>query len=436
MSSNKRQVILMGALLLVLSAYLYQSRFYSTIGGGYSEPKKVKPLPGKNSVSGLAVSQDKNGTWIADFDYYYTGEPGSASLQLSVLPPDSLNPSFGEGPHLVTGLTPELGNHHVSNELPYPLQGGKTTKVLAALISYSTTRTEVARNEIDFEIEWPDLQTWQLHKQLINRKPAQNLEFAIKLIDSESDAALNQAKTVLEHLISEDSKFDAAYVELARVSMKTKWGPEGIHEAENLLESALRINPESVNAKILLGYVYAHQQNYGKAESLFVDSEKNNPRNLWLWSNWGEMLELQGKTDQAIVKYKTAITRPMTHDTYDRARIFAYTKLIAILNKKKNYDEVERTYKQRIAEFGPGSCYSYDYSRFLLYVRGNIPASIEVSRNALKKNCDDTKSREVLGLAEYVMWAATDDKTRTEHLDQARIYLPESAKAGNRKNTW
>ena len=254
--------------------------------------------------------------------------------------------------------------------------------------------------------------------------PEENFNRAVSLIDSEDQGQLGDAKQILERLIDRDPKFDAGYVQLARIAMKSNWGPEGLHQAETLLLSARQIRPESADAKILLGYVYTNQNRYPQAEALFAGAARSNTRNLWLWTNWGELLAAQGKYDEAIVKYREAISRPMTHDTYDRARSQAYTYLIAILEKRHDLDGMEALYKQRLAEFGPGSCYSADYARFMLQQRGDTQGAIDLARRALNKDCTDTDAREVLGLAEYVKWAGTTDPQRTESLNQARIFLP------------
>ena len=212
--------------------------------------------------------------------------------------------------------------------------------------------------------------------------------------------------------------------ELARLTLKSNWGPEGLHQAEDLLSSALQIRPDSANAKILLGYVYAHENRFAKAQELFTDVAASNPPNLWLWSNWGEMLAMQRNYNQAIAKYREAIARPVTHDTYDRARKFAYKRLLELLGQKKDLDGMEALYKQQVAEYGPGSCYSSDYARFLLQVRGDTQGAIDLARRALNQDCEDSPAREVLGLAEYVKWANATGPERAESLNQARIYLP------------
>jgi tetratricopeptide (TPR) repeat protein len=211
--------------------------------------------------------------------------------------------------------------------------------------------------------------------------------------------------------------------------MKLNWGIEGLHQAETLLLSASQIDPANVNSKILLGYVYAHQRRYAKAEALFAEAARTDTRNLWLWTNWGELLEMQGKTDQAMAKFREAISRPMNKDSHDRARINAYGRMLAILEQRRDFDSMEPLYKQQIADFGPAGCLSTGYSRFLLQVRGDTQASMDLSRRALKQQCNVSESRQLLGLAYYVQWAGDSGPSRAESLHQARIYLPAGSTA-------
>ncbi len=282
----------------------------------------------------------------------------------------------------------------------------------------------IATQTIDTVIDWPTFETMLQRQQLAQNSPESNLNRAVQLIDSESAPQLGEAKAILEQLINQNAKFDAAYVELARIAMKSNWGPEGLHQAEALLSSALQIKPASANAKILLGYVYSHQNRFAKAEVLFSEAATSDTRNLWLWTNWGETLAMQGKVEQAEAKYRRAITEPMTHDTYDRARAEAYRRLLELLQRRQDLDGMEALYKQRIGEFGPGSCYSSGYALFKLQVRGDTQGAIDLARGALNQNCEDSEARQILGLAEYVKWAGASGEQRAEALNQARVYLP------------
>ena len=390
-----------------------------------SSPSAPPPLAGANSVTGLSVQQAKPGVWTVDFDYFYTGEPLSAALAVELTPQRGAPPAPQEAERYQTFLPhPVRGTHHARAEIRYPGGQQRTLGVAVTMRRQMFSPDVVASQRMDQVIDWPDFQTWFRDQQIAKVSPEDNFKRAVALIDSEGGPQLSEARSILESLIAENPRFDAGYVELARVAMKTNWGPEGLHQAESLLLSALQIRSDNVDAEILLGYVYTHENRFAKAEALFTEAASHKTNNLWLWSNWGELLTMEGKPEQAMQKYRLAITHPMTHDTYDRARAEAYRQLLDLLEARRDLDAMEALYKQRIAEFGPGSCYSAGYARFLLEIRGNAQAAIDLATGALHQNCDDTESRQILGLAEYVKWAATTGPLSAESLNQARIYLP------------
>lgn len=401
------------------------------LGGQFAHAApQTEPPPGKNSIHGLQLAPAPGGDWTAEFDYSYTGEPSGASVAVEVT---SYARESGNGTpqRAIAFMAPaQQGTHHVRMTIGH--QGAVTTSQVTALMRHSPTPGSpvvVASQQVESNIVWPDFRTYAVEQQLAKGTPEESLGRAVALIDFGAGFQLTEAKMILEHLLRRNPQLDQGYVELARIAMKTAWGPEGLHQAESLLSSALQIRPDSANAKILLGYVYTHQKHFAKAEALFVDAAKSNPRNLWLWANWGEMLAMQGKVDQAIVKYREALARPMTRDTYDRARLDAYRNLLKLLEQRKDLDGMEALYKQRVAEFGPGSCYSTDYARFLLNVRGDTQGAIDLATRALNQNCEDSHPRQIIGLGEYVKWASTTGPDGAEALHRARVYLPASPTA-------
>jgi tetratricopeptide (TPR) repeat protein len=428
--SSRRTVILMGILLVLLAGHFYgwAIPWRSAVHAVQAVP--LPALPGKNSISGLTVKQAPSGAWTVDFDYYYTGSPPLGALNV-VLTPEAGSAPNPNGARAYDNFVrmPQRGSHHVSTVLAYPGMQVTTGRIAVVMRAHTFSPTVVASQQIDQVIDWPDFGTFVRDGMIAQNSPEFSLKRAATLIDTGQDAELNEAKSILEKLLERNPQFDPAYVQLARVTLKTNDGREGLHQAEELLGSALGIRPDSADAKILLGQVYAYQGRFAKAEALFSEVAQTPTNNLWLWSNWGEMLEMEHRPDQAMLEYRKAISHPITHDTYDRARQFAYERLIALLDKRKDYDGMESLYKQRIAEFGAGSCYSADYTRFLLQVRGDAQGAINLARRALNQNCDDTPSRELLGLAEYAKWAASTGLQRAEALNQARIFLPTGAKA-------
>jgi len=426
----QRPVTIIGVSFLLLTGYVSLGSLHAQSNPqNATGPSEPSPLAGSNSVSSLHIDQTKAGVWMAEFDYFYTGDPPFAALAVEVIPQSGspLGPN-GVQQYQTDLQRPQRGAHHASVEIRYPGGQLRTLKAAVTMRSQMFSPIVVASQQVDKVIDWPDFQTWFRDQQIARASPDDNFNRAVALIDSEGEPQLNEARSILERLIGENPKFDAGYVELARVAMKLHGKPEGLHQAETLLLSALQIRPDNVNAKILLGYVYTHETRFAKAEALFTEAAATKTNNLWLWSNWGELLTMEGKTDQAILKYRQAITHPMTHDTYDRARADAYEQLLEMLKTRKDPDAMEALYKQRVAEFGPGSCYTADYARFLLEVRGDTQASIDLAKGALHQNCDDSESREILGLAEYVKWAATTGPLSVESLNQARIFLPAGPK--------
>ena len=296
----------MGVLLLASAGY-YINQQSDLMAGQPGRNPVDSALPGKNSISNLKVTQDATGTWKADFDYFYTGEPRPA-MALIELSPLELPPGARQDPlAFPSGATfvptPQRGFHHVSIRLTYP-GIEQTTQTVTVTFSKGLHHLEFATQQVDRLIDWPTFQTYAQRAQMSGKTPEQNLLQAQQLIDSENDDELTQAKNILETLLQQNSRLTGAYCELARVAMRSDGAaPDGLHQAETLLNSALAVSPEDADAKILLGYVYTHQHRFPEGEKLYAQAATQNPPNPWLWANWGEQLVMQHKTDEAIARY-------------------------------------------------------------------------------------------------------------------------------------
>jgi tetratricopeptide (TPR) repeat protein len=377
---------------------------------GKSPNADASEWPTENSISAIAVKPGLDeGDWLLDFDYAFVGKP-PALLRIELIPkPGIVNAPGFQGVQLrLIPLT--AGRKHISTVLQYPGEG-TSGQVVVSIVRDAPDNAVLASGRIDKVIQWP-------------AQDAMDFRFAVDSINNGSSESLRRARQILERLIGKNPKYEPGYVELARVAMRSNGGTEGLHQAETLLDSALKISPDRANAKILLGYVYTQQGRLREAEALFADAARSDPVNTWLWTNWGEMLEKQGKADEAIAKYREALARPVRSTRYYGARQNAYVFLVKLLEGRKDIDGMEVLYKQRLAEFGPGSCYSADYAKFKLNVRGDAQAAIDLARGALELSCDDAPSRQILGLASYVQWAQGSGAASAEALHQARIYLP------------
>lgn len=435
--SNKRPVILMAILLALLAGYFTQP-WWNPFGAGalpsVSGRSELPPLPGKNALSGLRVSQDAQGDWYADFDYFFTGEPDALVLA-ETLEDASAPIAVGVAPRRIFHTEPRLlrGVHraHVLLAQQGDGIGAMTTNAVEVRMIARQPVATLASQRVVQRIDWPDWQTRALDQEVNKQSEDAAMKSAIALIDQGRSDTIQHARVLLERLLVRDPKNDQAYVELARIAMKTNWGPEGLHQAETLIDSALQIHPDGVNARVLLAYVESHQKRYAAAESLFEALDKENPRNLWLWWNWGEMLEAQGKTSQANQKYRTVLAHPVSHDTYDRAREVAYASLLRLLEAAHDRDGMEALYKQRLVDYGATGCNAVAYAGFLVTERGDPAAAIAVARPTLQASCDEDglTSRSVLGMAYYLAWATSTTPDRGADLNQARIYLPAGAES-------
>jgi Tfp pilus assembly protein PilF len=428
--TSKRPVVLMAILLILLAACFALPRLQNAyFGWSTSAPSAASDPPalaGINSVSNLVVTQQADGRWMVSFDYFYTGAPRAATLEVFQVVTGSTPGSVAQN-HMTGAASAKRGANHYSGEIhnPRPYEMAVTTQVYATMQVAGVPRpAPIARIALDQRIQWPDPVVLEVEQAIAAGRPETIVQRAVGLIDSNERPKLENARALLQALVERRPRTDSAYVELGRVAMKTNWSAVGLREAEALIRSALQISPDSANAKILLGYVLAHQGRFRDAEPLFVQAAASNPPNLWLWANWGQLMDMQGKKEAAIGKYREAVTRPPTKDTYDRARQDAYSHLLLLLAHRGDLDGIEALYKQRAQEYPGSECFSIEYARFLVLQRADAARATAVLRDSPAPQCDAAKTREVQGLAHYVNWSRAQDPGRAESLLQARAFLP------------
>jgi tetratricopeptide (TPR) repeat protein len=427
--SSKRTVALGAVLLVLLGTYIVYPYTqdpprYSLSGARPPAPVEKGPLPAANGLSNLRVALAADGRWYADLDYAYTGEPRNAWIRVFQVVTGGGNAAPIDWQ--VGGRTVVPGTHHYRTEVFNPNVHTMyvTEKVFAQLDV--APGPAFAKVGADQRIQWPDPVKVEVEQALTAGKPEVIVEKAVAMIDSGEAHQLQGARTLLQALVEKSPNTDAAYVELARIAMKTQWNSDGLRNAEALIGSALQIRPDSANAMILLGYVYSHQSRHKEAEKQFAEAAKANPPNLYLWANWGDLLVMEGKNDAAIRTYREGIARPPTRNTYDRARWDIYARLMGLLEARQDLDGVEALHRQRAGEYPTTACFGMDYARFMVLQRGDTGAAQAVMQAAPSPDCDESHKRFVSGLAHYVTWSQAPETDRPESLRQARAFQPVS----------
>lgn len=383
------------------------------------------PLPGKSGVSKLEVTKRPDGRWFVQVTYFYTGEPAEAAVRVYQDAVGAATVDGDVGGTLVAYYRAHRGTHSHEVELRNPGRGAAVTTQVFAGFGIGMGGPLSVRVTQPVNIVWQDPLVLEVETALQAGEPQKIVDKAVGLIDGNR---LDVARTLLQALVERQPAAEAAYIELARIAMKSSWNAAGLRNAESLLQSALKLKPDSVNAKILLGYVYTHQERYKEAEPLFADAAASNPRNLWLWANWGELLYKQDKMPQALAKYKQAIARPPTGDTYDRARIEAYRYVLYLQERNGDLVGLEATHKQRVKDYPTLECFSVEYASFLVRERADDSAALAQLRDVPSLKCPAYQTHEVQGLAYYLRWSRAQGDAKIPLLVQARTFMPAGAR--------
>lgn len=387
------------------------------------------PLEGKNSITNIKAIKTSNGRWKVSLDYFSKGGGQLKTFINIAWSVDASGPqNNAETQYKGIDLLAIQGAHHIENELPYPWQtGGMTTKyVVATLVQgYASDRKTLVSENIPLVVAWPSPEIWMADNEIQDKSEAEVVRKASDQIDGGN---LIDSKRLLERLLTKKPNVDSAYLELARIAMKSNWGPEGLHQAEVLIDSALRIQPMSADALVLQGYVYKNQGRLNEAESIFGKASNTKTNNLWLWINWGELRESQGNANGAIDKYMKATNQKPTHDRNDRARQLGYERLISIYRARKDVHRLNDLYKNRMNDYSDNACFRSAYARFALQQLGEFQKSLDLAKDATESICIEANGKQILGLAYYAMWMNAESADKNGYLNQARILYPASAR--------
>jgi tetratricopeptide (TPR) repeat protein len=380
------------------------------------------PVPG-GRIGHVELAKDLAGTWWLDFTYTYT-PPTKVEFSLALLPRPEDAPASWDDLAGLKDFVPQPGTHDVRLPLQYPGEPTEASVVEMRMWQAEGERKLIASYWVKQTIVWKDPASERARSV---DSPEERLKIAIALLDGCDDEGFSQARTIVEDLIRKDPTLVQAHVELARAIMKTNWSEEGLAQAEQVLGMAQRISPTDANTQILLGYVYTNQGRLEEAERLFKAAAKANPPNLWLWTNWGDLLVLQGDKEGAIPMYRRSVSHAKSNDSCDMARVHAFERLIRILEPAGDSEELLGLYNKRYLEYGIGRCYGTALARYLVRVRGDVLLAAQRMDFLKGHDCDDEEEREVIGQIQYVLWSRAGAGGDAA-LDLARVHLPVGAR--------
>lgn len=399
LTRERRLTILAACLLVALAWYLYPTFSAFVMSGGHGIQQVVPP--GENAI--LSVRLAKVDAYHAelDVDYFFNGASGATAWITADAP---LPRPTGTMPmnQPVVVVRPGKGTARTRlirfGAAPARVQTGSVTVVMKGL----TNSTILLEKSVDLVINWPSTDRFSL----ASNDPAEiERLYSLCVLTIDVGAELQDAKRGLEEILLADPNYVPVYAELARYRMKTNWSAEGLAQAEQLLESARRIDPKHANTLVLLGYVYAHQKRFKEAEQVLHEAETIGTRNIWLYSNLGELYAMQGKKVDALAAYGRAIDAPDGLPTYERARDDAYRSKLALLATDHQWKDLDDLYARRAEKFPRNACYRAEHADFVLRRLGDADRAVTIAKAALDQGCGDN-ARSVLGMAYFVQWAA------------------------------
>lgn len=384
-----------------------------------------KASAGANAIASVQVAQAADGAWTVTVEYQYSGVPEGAKLVVKQMVNQG-GSGAGLVPYRVGEVELAVGKHRAQLPLRHPGDPLERFTQEIRVEIWDRQSRQVVQSALAHKIEWPDPRVVRQDAEVAAQKPEVLLLRAARLIDTGEPSALRQAKQLLERTLRQHPRLDQAYLELARVAMKTNWGPEGLREAEGLIRSAQQLNPASVNARILMGYVLANQGRKKEAASLFEEAARLGTDNLWLWANWGELLLAQGDTAGAAAKFREGLRRPPTGDGNDLARQQAYLHLLQLHQRRGELDAVEKLQRQRRAEYPNVGCFALSHARFLVTMRGDARGAEAILASLPPTICEAGEGRMLLALVHYAAWAQAAPAAKPEALRRARVTAPVS----------
>lgn len=221
-------------------------------------------------------------------------------------------------------------------------------------------------------------------------------------------ATLAQAKVMLDETLKKNELYAPTHRLLAIYFMKAgyeglgKFKDGALETAEASLINALQINPNYVDAHILAGHLYKRLKRPDEAYASLSRAEQLGSADPWLYNNWADLLNDEGKFEKASEYFMKVIEH---NEKYGAAEFYAISGLSRYYIAINKLDDADSLYRKKISH-EPDMAWNYsEYAWFLLCKRDNFTSAFTEAESALKR-LDFTEARATLASALYRKWAA------------------------------
>ncbi|HRQ15264.1 MAG TPA: tetratricopeptide repeat protein [Promineifilum sp.] len=232
---------------------------------------------------------------------------------------------------------------------------------------------------------------------------------------------LLDAAELLENVLRKDSEFAPAFLEYGRLFQKAalitnrEYDLERLAEARTWIFKAIEIEPDYVDAFIILSSTYINAGRHAEARAALARAEAMGSDDPGIEINHAVMLRREGQDDAALERYERVIEQGKKADP---AYAVASGMMANIYSDQGRYEEAKAAHELKL-EVEPESAWNWGgYSRFLIFRYGDVDGAIASARKALSiMNYGD--GRFVLACALFTKWALMVEETGDTEATQA-----------------
>jgi len=354
----------------------------------------------RNRIYGIKVLSTDKTKMVVEVDYFYNGKSDDSILLEAAAETRKLVPGAIIGkPNRANVFR---GRNKAKITIPREAKIRDTYKsevIRASLIPMDPK--DIAEEVIPYPHVWPDIRSTKEKIEFAETEERVLLQTAIDIIDTwpSNGDEIAKAEGYLGKIISRRPNMVQAYLEMARVKMKSDPqmvghnNANGVQQAERLINVALKIDPNYVNSYVLLGYVYAVEGRTREAKKVLEKAERMGTRNMWLYYNWGLAYEKEKDPDGALKVYLKGIDSQI--DMKDEALKSSnlavdgiFDNAIDILETKRDWERLDSVYKRQL-DVMPHYCLMARYARFLLMRKQEYHSARSLAKVPMDTSCQE-----------------------------------------------
>ncbi|MGH2549829.1 MAG: tetratricopeptide repeat protein, partial [Thermomicrobiales bacterium] len=230
--------------------------------------------------------------------------------------------------------------------------------------------------------------------------------------------ALTRADAMLDVALAANPRDVGALVAKARFYVSSGmqstdiYDPENLKTARRVVEQALKIDPNSADARLQLGFILMHQLHLKEAGAELTKAEQLDPKNPLINIALEHLHALSNRWKEAADELSKAESKAADGSASPRVARRLVSAKIEVHRGLDDEDALARDYEESV-RISPESAWVHgNYAHYLLTQRGMTDLAISEANKA-RAIRDYGGARQTLALAQYAKWAVLRRKDPT-----------------------